>query len=177
MAGWAGQAETARIAVSERKALKARFPEDFVKAAEEICEIPYLPEDYFQEDLSGERLTAFERIREGGVFASLWRLGEKCGTGMEVELSRIPLRQETVEISEIGLFSPYEADGTGSVLFARPSYEAALALLEDLRKRGIPGALIGILTEGKARKIHQGERIRYLEKERQGDQGRRKDAD
>ena len=36
----------------------------------------------------------------GGIFAALWELLEASGLGMEIEMSRIAVQQETVEVCE-----------------------------------------------------------------------------
>ena len=47
-------------------------------------------------------------LSKGGIYKALWDIGEKCGTGLTVELKSIPIKQETVEICEVFDINPYE---------------------------------------------------------------------
>ena len=43
---------------------------------------------------------AMHDVTTGGIFGALWELAEASGVGLEIELKKIPIRQETVEICE-----------------------------------------------------------------------------
>lgn len=79
-------------------------------------------------------------VSEGGVFHALWTLAEQAGTGLEVSLKKIPIRQETVEICNELDVNPYELSGNGSLLFVTDQGEM---LAEQLQQQKIPAAVIG----------------------------------
>ncbi|MBQ4426104.1 MAG: hypothetical protein II882_10305 [Lachnospiraceae bacterium] len=83
-----------------------------------------------------------------GVFAALWRLGEKAGCGFTVRMEALALSPYTTEIAEALDLDPYLLPGSGYA-----------ALREE------PGAgerVIGETTPGAARVVESGDRKRYL---------------
>ena len=100
-------------------------------------------------------------VSHGGVLAALWEMGEIAGCGLEADIRRIPIRQETIEICEYLDGNPYQLYGQGALLCAcrRPE-----ALCESLREAGWEAEVIGCLTKQRARILRNGEEIRYLEK-------------
>jgi len=102
-------------------------------------------------------------LSETGVFGGLWELGEKLHAGMEIDLKRIPIRQETIEFSEYMNCNPYTLPSLGAALIAA---EDGNGLVRELEKQGIPAVIIGKVTEGNDRVlVSHGER-RYLEQPR-----------
>lgn len=97
----------------------------------------------------------------GGFLAGLWDVWERTGQGFIIHMERVPIRQETIEICEAAHMDPYAAPGKGSALLLSADPQEALeaAVQED-----IPLALIGRLTQDKAKKLQTGGRIRYLDK-------------
>ena len=102
-------------------------------------------------------------VSRGGIFGSLWELGEKLGCGMEIGLRDILLRQETVELTEFLGIDPYRLMGCGSLLMVcRPA--DVQELMKRLSQEGIAAGLIGRITREKARVLRNGEDVHYLEK-------------
>ena len=65
----------------------------------------------------GEPLvTAMQQIGSGGILASLWELTEAANVGMQIEMSRISIRQECVEVCEYYHLNPYQMTSAGTVL-------------------------------------------------------------
>ena len=52
----------------------------------------------------------------GGILSGLWKMAEASGVGMDVDLRRIPIRQETIEVCERLDVDPYKLEAKGSVL-------------------------------------------------------------
>ncbi len=98
-------------------------------------------------------------LAEGGILGALWKAAEQAGAGLEVDLRRIPIRQETVEICEYFDVNPYYLDSTGASLIGT---DQAGALAAALIEGGIPAAVIGRVTAGRKRLIRNGENISYL---------------
>ncbi len=99
-------------------------------------------------------------VTEGGIFGALWELAESSGVGLEIDLKKIPVRQETIEISEFFQINPYELISSGCMLMASPDGNE---LLRNLQKAGIPAALIGKAMSGNDRVLLNEEERRFLE--------------
>ena len=80
---------------------------------------------------------------------------------MEVDLRKLPIRQETIEICEILEVNPYELYGAGALLMVT---NHAGRLLRELEKEGIPAAVIGKIKKDISKVILNGEEKRYLER-------------
>ena len=106
-------------------------------------------------------ILCMEALSEGGVFAGLWKLCERLRCGMSVRLEDIPLRQETVEMSNALMADPYSMLSGGSLLIAA---EQAETLTERLEEAGVPCAVIGSLVPGKDRLILNDDETRYLDR-------------
>ena len=79
-------------------------------------------------------------------------------------MDAIPVRQETIEICDHLQIHPYQLFTCGACLFTLPP---GTGELPDIRTEGgykIPVAQIGKVTAQKARILHSGEEVRYLDK-------------
>lgn len=136
--------------------LLRQFPSFLVDSAAAL--LPEAVEE--QKKLSGFSETVFP-LGPGGIFNALWDTCEMYGAGAVIDIKRIPIRQETVEILEYFELNPYYADSAGaSLLVAEDGAGTAFALQEA----GIETAHIGFLTDGHARTIRYGEHTRYLDR-------------
>ena len=100
-------------------------------------------------------------VSMGGIFASLWEIAERAGCGLDIDLKKIPIRQETIEITNYLGVNPYQLISGGALLFIAPDGERAVKKLEEA---GINAAVIGITTTGNDRIIRNDDEIRYLDK-------------
>lgn len=100
---------------------------------------------------------------KGGVYAALWELGETLTSGMRVQMKKIPIRQETVEICEWLGINPYTADSADIPLI---SAEEGFSLHMTLLDAGIENVIIGEFTKKKGRTLRYLEHIRYIDKPR-----------
>ena len=94
-------------------------------------------------------------MERGGVFEALWNLAEQAQTGLQAELARIPIRQETIEVCERLDQNPYQLPSGGILYLAENG-------------NGLPGTVIGRTHKAKARTIVGYEGVRYLDKPRHG---------
>ena len=74
---------------------------------------------------------------EGGIFASLWELAERAGVGLSIDMKKLPLRQETVEVCEFSGVNPYELLSGGCLVMTTFDGPGLVAALEA---EGIPDA-------------------------------------
>lgn len=161
---WIGLEGTSILAKAYRAKLLARYPAYLVEEAESFDKyLSVLPEAAVALE---NRVYAMHDLSQGGVFGGLWELAEGAGLGLEVDLKKIPIRQETVEVCEVCGVNPYEMRSAGSLLMTAKDGER---LVEALAGEGIPATLIGRLTEGPDRIVRNEEEIRYLDRPRGAD--------
>lgn len=99
-------------------------------------------------------------VTEGGIFGALWEMAEASGVGLEVDLKKIPIRQETIEVCEVFDLNPYMLISSGSMLIGTSHGNR---LVEELARAGIHSAVIGFATEGRDRIVRNGNEKRFLE--------------
>ena len=98
---------------------------------------------------------------KGGVLAALWKMAEVSQIGLKIDLRKIPIRQETIEICERSDKDPYKLFSGGSVLIGCTDGQS---LAEWYKAQGIPAAVIGKAVKGNDRLLYSGELIRYLDR-------------
>lgn len=104
-------------------------------------------------------VAAMHDVTEGGIYGALWEMAEASGVGVEVDISRIPIRQETIEVCEYFDIDPYKLISSGCMLVATTDGEAYVRGLHDM---GLEGSIIGRVTEGRDRVIITGGVRRFL---------------
>ncbi|MFI3207891.1 MAG: AIR synthase-related protein, partial [Eubacteriales bacterium] len=109
---------------------------------------------------------AIHQLGEGGILASLWELGEAAGVGLELDLKKMIIRQDVIEICEFSGVNPYQLSATGSVLIVA---EDGDLLKEKLEEKGYLCEVIGKTTGRNERVIFNGEEKRYLDRPTQGE--------
>lgn len=158
MTKWAGLEGTYLLAVEKEKELLSRFPSAMVRRTRGFRDFLGTAEESAAAAESGNCL--MHDVSEGGIFAALWSLADLTGTGLDIDLKQIPLRQETIEFTDYFGINPYQMESAGSLLIIP---EDPVRLMENLMAAGIPAGVIGSLTENKARILRNGEDIRYLD--------------
>lgn len=104
---------------------------------------------------------AMHQVGSGGIFAGLWELGEASGIGMEVDLSAMSVKQETVELCEYYNLNPYQMTSAGCILMTADDGDTLVRALEGV---GARASKLGVATDKKARVITSGEEQRYLDR-------------
>ena len=123
LCGCTGLEGTLRILDEAEDELRSRFVPSFLAGAKAAGSELVLPQTLAGalalRSPGGERLvTAARQIGSGGILAALWDLAEAAQIGLEVDLSLMTLRQETVEICEFFHLNPYQITSAGSFLLA-----------------------------------------------------------
>lgn len=158
MSKWAGLEGTAIIAKAKEEELLSRYSASFIDGAKRMIDfISVLPDSRIARKVG---VTSMHDVTEGGIFGALWEIGYAAGVGLEVDLKKILIKQETVEICEFFNINPYKLISSGCMLMVT---DKANLLVESLLAEGIPAAVIGRITEGSDRIICNGDEIRYLE--------------
>lgn len=156
---WIALEGTAILARQNRERLAARYPLRLVEEAEGF--------DRFLSVIPEAAVAAQSGIRvmhdasEGGILAALWELSESSGVGLTIDLRKIPIRQETVEVCEFCEVNPYTLASSGCLILAADHGES---LVRRLGEEGIPAATIGQITDSRDRLICNAEERRYLDK-------------
>ena len=113
---WVGLEGTAILATEHREELSARYAQPFLDKAAKYIDYLSIRSEAAVAAKSG--VAAMHDLSEGGVFGALWELGQCSGVGLEIDLKKIPIRQETIEICEFFDLNPYKLLSGGSLLLA-----------------------------------------------------------
>ena len=187
--GHIGQEGTAILAEERREELEKRFPVQFVERAAGLRERLMMTEAVKvltsltaggkswncppamqttgserkapkrSDEMEANRLRHLINLSAGGIYAALWALAEESGKGFEVELTDIPILQETIEITDYYGINPYQLRSAGAMLAVVREGEEMTEMLEE---RGIYARVIGHLTDGRDKVICNGEERQSL---------------
>ncbi|HBA49312.1 MAG TPA: hypothetical protein DCZ91_16270 [Lachnospiraceae bacterium] len=154
---WIGLQGTAVVAKRNLEKLLARYPAYLVEEAAGFGRyLSVLPE---AEIAVKNGVCAMHDASEGGILGALWEFAEGAGVGMTVEMRKLPLRQETVEVCECCNVNPYELMSGGCLIMACSDGPGLAGALEA---EGIPAAVVGKVTDSKDRILVNGDEIRYM---------------
>ena len=158
MTKWIGISDTARLAQEKEEELLSRYPLFYIKSAQNLEQFYSIIPEAATAVKSG--VTAMHDVAGGGIFGALWELGERFDVGLQVDLKKIPIKQETVEVCEFFGYNPYEIRSDGALLMIT---DDSHALLEALAEEGITATVIGITTDGNDKVILNDDEKRFLE--------------
>ncbi len=91
----------------------------------------------------------------------MWEISRQLGVGLHVDLKKIPVLQETIEVCEFFELNPYQLMSGGALLMLTQNGEA---LVQTLEENGIPAAMIGTTYAGNDKVIYNDEETRFLDK-------------
>ena len=167
MTKWMGLEGTAVLAQEREAELLERYPFSITTAAKGFEKyLPVLPE---AATALKSGATAMHDMRKGGVFGGLYELAGRLGVGLSIDLKKIPVKQETIEICEFFDLNPYGLLSGGSLLIVA---EDGDGMVKALQEAGIPAAVIGRTTDNNDKVLHNGEEIRFLEPARPDEIGK-----
>jgi len=158
MTKWAGLEGTAIIATAKEAELRTKYSVSFIEGAKKMIEYISVVPDALVARTVG--VTSMHDVTEGGIFGALWEIGAASKVGLEVDIKKVLLKQETVEICEFYDLNPYMLISSGCMLMIT---DKANLLVERLKAEGISAAVIGRITEGNDRVIINEEERRFLE--------------
>lgn len=156
---WIGLEGTAILAERFREKLLERYPAYLVEEAAGFENLLSVIPEAATAMKSG--VCVMHDASEGGIFGALWELAEKAGVGLTIDLKKLPLRQETVEVCECCNVNPYELLSGGALVMVT---EDGPGLLEALEAEKIPAAIVGRTTGSNDRIIRNGEEVRFLDR-------------
>ena len=169
MTSFAGLEGSAILGFEKEKELSRQFSASLVQTAKEAADhlsVRSAAEILWR--LSGESGFCKNGIRmvnlsEGGFYAGLWKLAEKTRCGVDVDLKKVPILQETIEIANFFDIDPYWMESAGSLLAAIPAGKAE-EVLTGLAESSIPAAVIGTLNDSNQKIIRNGDEMRFLDR-------------
>lgn len=155
---WIGLEGTSILAAEKEKELLAKLPAELVETARAFGKmLSVVPDGRVAMEIG---VSAMHDVTEGGIFGALWEMAAASGVGLEVDLRKIPIRQETIEVCEVFDINPYMLISSGAMLIGT---DHGSQLVEALKRAGIHGAVVGRATKGNDRVIINGEERRFLE--------------
>lgn len=155
---WVGLEGTAILAREKEAELRSRYAQPFLDNAKIFGQMMSVIPEAAVASRSGA--CAMHDVSEGGIFGALWELAESAGVGLEIDLKKIPIRQETIEICEFFDLNPYKIVSGGCLLIAA---EDGNAVVRELEKAQIPAVVIGKATDSNDRVLLNEEERRFLE--------------
>ena len=147
IAGYAGREGGRRISIFREKELRSRFSRDYIELMQQSDETP-IDGSCIPWRVYGA--TEWEEVSEGGIFTALWNLSGAYRVGFIVDLYRIPVRQETIEVCEQYDVNPYR-----------------WRLCERLAESGVKAAVIGRVNPGIKREVCYGRVRGFMERPRE----------
>lgn len=155
--GAIGLAGTGMIADLKKEELSRRFPSMFLREAEACSERLSIEKEA---EILSRSDTFRMALGELGIYGALWETAEKSGTGLEVEIEKIPIKQHTIEICEYFDLNPYQLMSTGAMLIAS---DQGQELVRELQTNGIQAAVIGRTSDSREKLIYRQGKAANLE--------------
>lgn len=157
MTKWAGASGAAELACEEKDALETRFSHTFLEEAATFSR----QRGCIQDAAIAKELgaVAMHNASADGVFGALWEFAESSGVGLTVDLKKIPIRQETVEICEFFDLNPYMISSEGVLLAGTTDGNKLVA---EYEKAGIVAAVVGTVSDDNDRVVKNGDETRFL---------------
>lgn len=157
---WIGLEGTLRIKAKKEKELAQRFIPVFMKQIDSYKEALFSLKEIEAADAVG--VSAMHQITDGGILSALWELAEGAGIGLSVDMKKMSVKQETIEVCEYFHLNPYQLAGAGSILVVTPKGEE---LADALTREGMQAVVLGHTHKGKERIIMNGAEQRFLERD------------
>lgn len=156
---WVGLDGMLRITEEKEEALTARFTPAFLQQIKS-----YKPQIYALKESAIAKamgVSVIRQVGEGGILAALHYLAQETRLGLSVEMKKISIKQETIEVCEHFRLNPYQLTSTGCMLMVTDRGEE---LAGALAREGIQASVIGQLTQSNDKIILNGEEIRYIDR-------------
>lgn len=155
---WVGLEGTYLLATEKEDKLKEQLPVQMVEKAQSFFELLSVEKE--SKIIKEAGADAVYPASFGGIFGALWEMAAASGVGLEVDLKKIPIRQETIEVCEVFDVNPYMLASGGALLIGT---ENGSYIVEMLKRAGIEAAVIGYTTDGNDRVVFNREEKRFLE--------------
>lgn len=158
MTKWIALEGTIGIVEARELELKKRLPAYLLETAKDFSK--YLSVET-EIKLASNYSAITYPISQGGIFSALWNMAEASKVGLEIEVRKIAVRQETIEICECFRLNPYLLLSNGALLLAA---DRGHDIARRIQKEGIACTVIGKATDSKDRILWNEEECRYLDR-------------
>lgn len=156
---WIGLEGTAILARRFEESLRERYPAWLSETAAGFDRyLSTVPEAAVA---TQSDVCVLHNVSEGGILAALWELAEGAGVGLTIDLKKLPVRQETVEVCNHCNVNPYELLSGGCLLMTCAD---GAELVRALEAAQIPAVIVGKVTDSKDRLILNEDEVRYLDR-------------
>ena len=160
MCGYAGFSGAYVLCKEKKAELLSRFSESYLKNREIQKLFPLITE---AENFFRNKGYGYIPALEGGVFGALFTLSKENRLGFTVDMKKIPILQQTVEICNFLGGNPYKLYSAGAFIGCiRPEDEPEFTAF--FKEHQIPSAVIGVTQKGVKKILLRGDEIRYLER-------------
>ena len=166
-AGYIALKGTSAVATQREKELLQRFTPQFVRRCQNLYEtrgllkLPGLSASEGAGIFRNAGAVSWCFAGEGGIMAALWDYFDEFGLGFEMELRKLPLLQETVEVCEVFDVNPYRLQSEGCALLTAAN---GGALVRELEKQDIHAVVLGKTQSGIKRQILNGGTRTFLDR-------------
>ncbi len=164
LVGSVGTEGALRIYHAKKEKLEERFISSFFKDLLKQKERLMLIEE--MELAVEEGAIAIHQVGDSGILGALWEVGEAGKLGLEVDLKKMTIRQDVIEICEFTGINPYQLSSIGSALIV---IEQGETFVEKLQAKNIEASIIGRTTSSNERIILNGGERRFLDRPTQGE--------
>ena len=169
LVGYAGLGGSIELIKDNEEKLSKHFSKYFMSLCKKLDSFlvesePFCGEKIAQEYISGEVLELGKLGIHNSLWSALWNicelnLAKKEQIGIDVDITQIPIRQETIEICQFFGLNPYKISSKGSYLILTKDPDKVITLLE---REKVKASMIGVLTDKKERIIRRADYIRHL---------------
>ncbi|MBR2527571.1 MAG: hydrogenase maturation factor [Blautia sp.] len=164
VAGFAGLSDTLSYLQEKPCLLTKRFSRTFLRESLCVCQESFLTAASFLKRIKEESLFpgyGSISMERDGFLPALWKLAEASRVGLCVDLGKVPVRQETIEICEALELNPYTLPSAEALIIGLPTKGGEY--WQDSVNSGLLTP-IGIVTSGPERSLYCQGRKRYLER-------------
>lgn len=155
---WIGLEGTARLAKEHKEELCSKYPVRMIEEAAGYDKYLSVIPEAATAMKSG--VCGMHDVSRGGIFGALWEMASGAGVGLEVDLKKLPIKQETVEICEFFELNPYELLSGGCLIMVT---EDGNGLVSALAREEIPAVIVGRTTDSNDRILYNEDEKRYLD--------------
>lgn len=159
MLGTAAAEGTVMLNQMGQEALRQRFSKRFLERVQQMSSDSSLRR-YLCALQEIEPTAAVYAVGRSGMFGALWEISSLSGKGFCVDLSKILILQETIEICEFFDVNPYMLRSGGTLLAAS---DHGFSLVDSLHMQGISAAVIGVMQHGADKRIQYDGECRCLD--------------
>lgn len=156
--GYVGLEGTAILANEYKERLTERFSAAFINKSAAYIDVISTAKE--AASAVGAGAAAIHDASEGGIFGALWDMAEASKVGLDIDLKKIPIRQDTIEISEFFDINPYKLLSGGSLIIAAMDGNR---IVREIEKTGLNAVIVGVATDTNDRVLIQGGERRFLE--------------